>query len=180
MHKVSSEYNCMQGSTFYRLILSQPDIIVTIIVRLSAHRNNISHLTHIRSHLITLKSIKSLSHLASRAHCYEISSTGELFSSSELLATEYLCSCCLNDVKRFSEFCQWKWKSIVLIEVKNVSSIGSTIVEKQSEVDGKGGWSTGCPHWFCMHIAGKDSEVLFNKLVLVFIHTSKLHPNYIH
>lgn len=129
---------------------------------------------------MTFKSIKSLSHLVSRAHCYEISSTDELFSGSEQLATEYLCSCYLIDVKRFSKFCQWKWKSVVLIEAKNVSSIGSTAVEKQSEVDEKGGCLIGCPLSFCMLIEGKNPGVLFNKLVLVFIHTSKLHPNYNH
>lgn len=129
---------------------------------------------------MTLKSIKSLSHLVSRTHCYEISSTGELFRGSEQLATEYLCACYLIDVKRFVEFCQWQWKSVVLIEAKNACITGSSAVEKQSEVDGKGGWSIGCPLSFCMLTAGKNPGVLFNKLVLVFIHTSKLHPNYIH
>lgn len=109
---------------------------------------------------MTFKSIKSLSHLVSRAHCYEISSTDELFSGSEQLATEYLCSCYLIDVKRFSKFCQWKWKSVVLIEAKNVSSIGSTAVEKQSEVDEKGGCLIGCPLSFCMLIEGKNPGVL--------------------
>lgn len=68
----------------------------------------------------------------------------------------------------------------MLIEAKNASSIGGITVEKQNEVDGKRSWSIGWPLLFCMLITGKDPGVLFNKLVLVFIHTSKLRTNYIH
>lgn len=66
---------------------------------------------------------------------------------------EYLGSCYLIDVKWFSEFCQWKWKSVVMIEAKKkkkASIIGSPTVEKQREGEEKEGWSTGCPPSFCM------------------------------
>lgn len=108
---------------------------------------------------MTLESIKSLSHLVSRAYCYEICSTGELYSDSEQQATDYLCSCYLVDVKQFSEFCQWTWKSIVLIKAKKSGScIGSTTVEKQSEVDGKGGWLIGCPFHFASLLQAMTQE----------------------